>query len=59
MRVGWDWGRGWQTLKGELKECRIGLLGNLPLPTHPPTKPSAPPPILVSHSGAEQLAGAL
>lgn len=41
----------WQTLKGELKQWRVGLLRNLLLPTHPPTKPSSSPPTWVSHSG--------
>ena len=41
----------WQTLKGELRQWGAGLLRNLPLPTHLPTKPSSPPPTSVSHSG--------
>lgn len=37
-------GRGWQT--DELKEWGIGLLGNLPLPTHPLSHPHNPPHLL-------------
>lgn len=50
-----EYGRGWKTLKGELGEWGIGVLGNLPFPIHPLTKTPSPPPILVSHSGTEQL----
>lgn len=43
----WEGVGPWQTLKGELG-------GNLPLPTHPPTKPSSPL-FSVSYSGTGQL----
>lgn len=38
-------------LKGRLRQWGVGLFRNLPLLTRPLTKPSSPPPTLVSHSG--------
>ena len=45
------WERVLADLKGRLRQWGVGLFRNLPLLTHPLTKPSSPPPTLVGHSG--------